>query len=233
MTTEHILVVEDEGKIADLLRDYLEKSGYAVTWLDRGEKVLPHIRKQMPDLILLDLMLPGMDGMEICREIRKKWRVPIIMITAKVEEVDRILGLELGADDYVCKPFSPREVVARVNAVLRRTHAQANDKQIVVGPIFIDQKTFEVTVASQPLKLTPNEFALLRALMTWPNRVFSRAELLDMVQGYEYEGYDRTIDTHVKNLRKKIGKALPGQEIIATVYGIGYKLTVRSVSTPG
>jgi two-component system response regulator BaeR len=222
-------VVEDEVKIADLLRDYLEKSGYTVTWLDRGEKVLSHIRNQMPDLILLDLMLPGMDGMEICREIRKNWRVPIIMITAKVEEVDRILGLELGADDYVCKPFSPREVVARVNAVLRRTYAQANDKQIVVGPIFINQETFEVTVAGEALKLTPNEFALLRALMTQPNRAFSRSELLDLVQGYEYEGYDRTIDTHVKNLRKKIGNALPGQEVIVTVYGIGYKLTVASV----
>ncbi len=231
MRTERILVVEDEIKIADLLRDYLEKSGYTVTWLDRGEEVLPHIRKQMPNLILLDLMLPGLNGMEICREIRKNWRVPIIMITAKVEEVDRILGLELGADDYVCKPFSPREVVARVNAVLRRTHAKVNDKQMVVGPIFIDQETFEVTVAGQALKLTPNEFALLRAIMTRPNRVFSRSELLDLVQGYEYEGYDRTIDTHVKNLRKKIDKALPGQEVIATVYGIGYKLTVSSVST--
>ena len=226
MASEHILVVEDEVKLADLLRDYLEKSGYAVSWLGRGEEVLPYIRQQMPDLILLDLMLPGMDGIEICREIRKNWKVPIIMITAKIEELDRILGLELGADDYVCKPFSPREVVARVNAVLRRMHAPPDDRQMAVGPILLDQDTFQVTVAGQALKLTPNEFNLLRALMTQPNRVFSRSELLDLVQGYEFEGYDRTIDTHVKNLRKKIGKALPGQEVIATDYGIGYKLTV-------
>lgn len=228
MATQRILVVEDEVKIADLLRDYLEKSGYVVTWLAHGEEVLPHLRKQMPDLILLDLMLPGMDGMEICREIRKRWKVPIIMITAKVEEVDRILGLELGADDYVCKPFSPREVVARVNAVLRRMHATPDDRQIAVGQIHLDQDTFQVTVAGQALKLTPNEFALLKALMAQPNRAFTRSELLDLVQGYEFEGYDRTIDTHVKNLRKKIGKALPGEELIVTVYGIGYKLTVPS-----
>lgn len=147
------------------------------------------------------------------------------MITARVEEVDRILGLELGADDYICKPFSPREVVARVKTVLRRTHDKTDEKQIVVGPLFLDADRFQVEVAGQTVKLTGNEFALLKTLMSRPDRVFSRAELLNRVQGYEYDGYDRTIETHVKNLRKKIATALPDQELIVTVYGIGYKLT--------
>ena len=225
MAAQHILVVEDEAKISDVLQDYLKKGGYSVTCLSRGDQVLPQIRKQMPDLILLDIMLPGMDGTEVCREIRKHWRVPIIMITARVEEVDRILGLELGADDYMCKPFSPREMVARVKAVLRRTQEEPEEKQIVVGPILLDPDRFQVEIAGQTVKLTGNEFILLKTLMTRPERVFSRTELLNRVQGYEYDGYDRTIDTHVKNLRKKIATALPDQEIIVTVYGIGYKLT--------
>jgi two-component system response regulator BaeR len=225
MASQHILVVEDEAKISDVLQDYLNKGGYSVTCLSRGDQVLPQIRRQMPDLILLDINLPGMDGTEVCREIRKHWSVSIIMITARVEEVDRILGLELGADDYICKPFSPREVVARVNAVLRRTHDKTDEKQIVVGPLFLDADRFQVEVAGQTVKLTGNEFTLLKTLMSRPDRVFSRAELLNRVQGYEYDGYDRTIDTHVKNLRKKIATALPDQELIVTVYGIGYKLT--------
>lgn len=151
------------------------------------------------------------------------------MITARVEEVDRILGLELGADDYICKPFSPREVVARVKTVLRRTHDKTDEKQIVVGPLFLDADTFQVEVAGQTVKLTGNEFTLLKTLMSRPDRVFSRAELLNRVQGYEYDGYDRTIDTHVKNLRKKIATALPDQELIVTVYGIGYKLTSTGI----
>ncbi|MDY6972014.1 MAG: response regulator [Thermodesulfobacteriota bacterium] len=214
------------------MRNYLEKPAYSVTLLAHGEEVLPHIHKQLPDLILFDLMLPGMHGMEISRKLRKNWRVPIIIVTAKIVEVDRIVGLELGADDYVCKTFSFREIVARVNAVLRRTYVDVHHKQAVVGPIFLNQETFEVKIAGQALKLTPNEFALLGALMTRPNRVFSLSELLDLLHGYTYEGYDRTIDKHFKNLRKKIGKALPGQEVITTVCGIGCKLTVPKVLTP-
>jgi two-component system response regulator BaeR len=146
------------------------------------------------------------------------------MITAKVEEVDRIIGLELGADDYICKPFSPREAVARVKAVLRRGYSEADEKCLTAGPITLEENTRQVKVAHTPLKLTPSEFGLLKVMMAHPNRVFSRNDLLDKVQGYDFEGYDRTIDTHVKNLRKKIGEVLPDQDIIVTVYGIGYKL---------
>jgi two-component system response regulator BaeR len=220
---QNILIVEDETKIAGLLEDYLKSAGYNVTVMDQGDRVVAGVRKTPPDLIVLDLMLPGMDGMEICREIRKFSRVPIIMITARVEEIDRVLGLELGADDYICKPFSPREVVARVKAVLRRIGPEPETIPLAVGPISLDPANRGVTVHGEALELTPSEFGLLKVLMTRPGRVFSRNELLNQVQGYSYEGYDRTIDTHVKNLRKKLAEKLPGQEIIRTVYGVGYK----------
>jgi two-component system response regulator BaeR len=226
MTSAHILIVEDETKIAHLLRDYLEKADYKVTCVERGDEVITYVEKDMPDLILLDIMLPGMDGMEVCGKIRKFSNIPVIMLTARVEEVDRIVGLELGADDYICKPFSPREVVARIKAVLRRVHAEPAEQKVLVGPIALDESKHEVTVGNQRLELTPSEFGLLRVMITHPKRVFSRNELLNQVQGYDFEGYDRTIDTHIKNLRKKIGKVLPGQKIISTVYGVGYKLTV-------
>jgi two-component system response regulator BaeR len=226
MAHEHILIVEDERKIADLLRDYLSKAGYHVSHLERGDQVVPRVRQDPPELILLDIMLPGMDGTEVCREIRKFSNVPIVMITAKVEEVDRIIGLELGADDYICKPFSPREVVARVKAVLRRAHGEPDSPRLVVGPISLDEETRQVTVGDHELNLTPNEFGLLKIMMSHPNRVFSRNELINKVQGYDFEGYDRTIDTHVKNLRKKIAERLPDEEIISTVYGVGYKFNL-------
>ncbi len=226
MPSEQILVVEDETKISDLLRDYLQKDGYKVTCLSRGDQVLPQIRRQMPGLILLDIMLPGMDGTEVCREIRKQWDVPIIMITARVEEVDRILGLELGADDYVCKPFSPREVVARVKALLRRSRPKPGGSRMSAGPVSLDPERFLVEIDGRALKLTPNEFALLKILIGRPDRVFSRSELVTRIQGYEYEGDERTIDSHIKNLRKKINQVLPDREVIVTVYGIGYKLTL-------
>ncbi len=221
---QRILIVEDESKIAGLLRDYLEQSGYAVSILDRGDETIPYVKKRPPELILLDLMLPGMDGMEVCRELRKFSDVPVIMITARVEEIDRLLGLELGADDYICKPFSPREVVARVKAVLRRVHPRPAEAKLVVGSIVLDEEMHQATIDDAPLILTPSEFGLLQVLMAGPNRVFSRNDLLNKVQGYDFEGYDRTIDTHIKNLRKKIGKMLPGKEVIGAVYGIGYKL---------
>jgi len=226
MGAEHILLVEDDAEISRVLQDYLKRGGYSVGCLSRGDQVLPRIRKHMPDLILLDIMLPGMDGTELLREIRKHWRVPIIMITARVEEVDRIVGLELGADDYMCKPFSPREMVARVRAVLRRLGSGENEEQVAVGPIHLDPRAFQVRIAGTPVKLTKNEFALLSVFVRRPGRVFSREELVNRVQGYAYDGYERTIDTHVLNLRKKIAAALPGQEVIVTVYGMGYKLTV-------
>lgn len=226
MPHQNILIVEDEKKIVELLRDYLQKAQYKVTFLERGDEVIASVRQNPPDLILLDIMLPGMDGMEVCREIRKFSTVPIIMITARIEEVDRLIGLELGADDYICKPFSPREVVARVKAVLRRVHAEPSGEKIKAGPFLLDAQTHQVTIDGLELELTPSEFGLLKVLMTHPARVFSRNELLNLVQGYDFEGYDRTIDTHIKNLRKKIAQQLPNVEVISTVYGVGYKFIV-------
>ena len=225
MTGQQLLVVEDEVKISQVLCDYLERAGFAVSCLRRGDEVLPRVRKNPPALILLDIMLPGMDGIDVCREIRKFSNVPIIMITARVDELDRLLGLELGADDYICKPFSPREVVARVKAVLRRTLSQPGEKRLVVGNLALDEPKHQVLVDGRELKLTPCEFQLLKVLAAHPNRVFSRAELLNSVQGYDFEGYERTIDTHIKNLRKKIASLIPDQELVSTVYGVGYKLS--------
>ncbi|MGD8847448.1 MAG: response regulator [Desulfobacteraceae bacterium] len=227
MTEEHILVIDDEKKLADILKDYLCKEGFKVTCLSRGDEALDKIKRTTPALILLDLMLPGMDGITLFREIRQLSDIPVIMITARVEEVDRLLGLELGADDYICKPFSPREVVARVKAVLRRVRTDETfQHRLVAGPIILDEATRKVTVQGTPVTLTPSEFGLLSVLIAFPERVFSRSELLDKVQGYQFEGYDRTIDSHVKNLRRKIADILPNQQIIQTIYGVGYRLNV-------
>jgi len=228
MMSRHILIVEDEKKIADLLCDYLKAAGFRTSTQNNGERVIAQIKKDPLDLILLDIMLPGKDGMALCREIRQFSNIPIIMITARVEEIDRLLGLELGADDYICKPFSPREVVARVKAIFRRLNAEPLTHNLVSGPISLDYKTHQVMIDKQLLNLTPNEFGLLKILMSQPNRVFSRSELINRVQGYDFEGYDRTIDTHIKNLRKKIAQKLPGQEIISTVYGVGYKFSASA-----
>jgi two-component system response regulator BaeR len=225
MTNKQILVVEDELKIARIIKDYLENSGYQVTIISHGNEVLPQVQKSMPDLIILDIMLPGKDGMEICREIRKTSAVPIIMLTAKVEEIDRLIGLELGADDYICKPFSPREVVARVKAVLRRAMPEPVSEQLTAGPIALNHLTHYVSINNQEIVLTNSEFELLAVFMEQPERVFTRNDLISMVQGYDFEGYDRTIDSHIKNLRKKIDQRLPGQKMIQTVYGVGYKFS--------
>ena len=229
MTDQHILIVEDESKITKLLQDYLGESDYRVSSLDRGDQVIPYVKKSPPDLILLDIMLPGMDGMAVCREIRKFSTLPIIMITARVEEIDRLIGLELGADDYICKPFSPREVVARVKAVLRRVQpTEQDEKTLALGDMVLEEDHHQVTIGGKELILTPCEFGLLKTMLTYPNRVFSREELINRVQGYDFEGYDRTIDSHIKNLRKKIKALLPDQEIISSVYGVGYKLNFPS-----
>jgi two-component system, OmpR family, response regulator BaeR len=224
MMGREILVVEDEIKVAGILQDYLVKAGYRVFCLHRGDPVVSYVRQKQPALILLDLMLPGMDGMEVCREVRKISDVPIIMITARVEEMDRLLGLELGADDYICKPFSPREVVARVKAVLRRVYAPPADKTLVAGEVTLIPETHQVLVGGHELKLTPCEYNLLKTLLSHPNRIFSRHELINIIQGYNFEGYERTIDSHIKNLRKKIVGCLPGKGVISTIYGVGYKL---------
>lgn len=227
MAHEHILVVEDEKKIAELLRDYLVGAGFEVSCHDRGGQVVKFVNKSPPALILLDIMLPDTDGKDICREIRKFSNIPIMMITAKSEEVDRLIGLELGADDYICKPFSPREVVARVKAVLRRISISGKvPNELIFGNLEVDESAHRASVGSEVLDLTPSEFNLLKVLMTRPDRVFTRSELIDKVQGYQFEGYDRTIDTHIKNLRKKISEKLPDREIIRTVYGVGYKLSL-------
>lgn len=222
---QHILIVEDEEKIALLLKDYLENAGYHVTCAHNGSIAVSQVKRTNPNLILLDLMLPGMDGMDVCREVRKFSSVPIIMITAKVEEVDRLIGLELGADDYICKPFSPREVVARVKTVLRRINPEKISEKLSIGVITVDLETHQVIIDGQNLSLTPSEFGLLKSMISQPNKVFSRNELLNQVQGYDFDGYDRTIDTHIKNLRKKLKKKLPEEEIISAVYGTGYKFS--------
>jgi len=219
-----ILIIEDELEIVRLVRTYLEQVGYRVLVAYNGSEGLRVARREKPDLIVLDLMLPGMDGLDICRAIRRESDVPIIMLTARVEEVDKLIGLELGADDYITKPFSPRELVARVRAVLRRAQGSLPTVEtLTAGDILLNISTHTVTVRGRSVNLTPTEFDLLAALMKHPGRVFTRLQLLDQVQGYAYEGYQRTIDTHIKNLRRKIEANPRKPEYILTVYGVGYK----------
>jgi len=218
-----ILIVEDEEKIASLLRDYLEKTGgYRTHWVARGDEAERAFDECSPSLVLLDLMLPGMTGLEVCKALRAKSQVPIIMVTALVEEIDRLLGLELGADDYICKPFSPREVVARVKAVLRRA-GLSGDEALPEGLKIVPER-HSASFNSVSLKLSPVEFALLVHLADHPGQVFSRDQLMSAI----YTDYrivsDRTVDTHVKNLRRKLDEASPGSGLIESVYGIGYRL---------
>jgi DNA-binding response OmpR family regulator len=224
---DKILLVEDEAKIARTVRLYLEQAGYQVALVQDGALVMPAFRHEQPDLIILDLMLPHVDGYDLCRQIRQKSGVPIIMLTARSEEMDRILGLELGADDYIPKPFSPREVVARVRAVLRRSRGLVQPPQIIrAGDIVIDLDRREVTAAGQSLALTPMEFDLLAAFARHPNQVFTRLQLLDQIQGSAYVGYERAVDQHIKNLRTKLGDDARNPRYIVTVFGVGYKFVV-------
>ncbi|HEY9785616.1 MAG TPA: response regulator [Candidatus Obscuribacterales bacterium] len=219
---EHILIVEDEIRIADILNAYLRQSGFETSHMDSGIGVVERVKKQPPHLILLDLLLPGVDGMQICSDIRKFSSVPIIMVTAKADEIDRLLGLEIGADDYICKPFSPREVVARVKAVLRRLKQAAHREQ--EEKLFdIDDEKGRITVRGHRLDLTPTEFRILKLLVSRPGRVFPRSQLLDLCYQPEQQVFDRVIDSHIKNLRRKLSKALPDQEVIHSVYGVGYR----------
>ena len=223
-----ILVVEDEVRIARLVRDYLEASGLRVLVAHRGDEGLALARTERPDLVILDLMLPGLNGLDLCRALRRDSQVPIIMLTARAEEADKLVGLELGADDYVTKPFSPRELVARVRAVLRRAHGGEPEAQVLrLGELTLDLARHEVTMGSRTLDLTPTEFALLAAMLRAPGRVFSRLQLLDAAQGEAYEGYERTIDAHIKNLRQKLEPDPRNPTYIVTVYGMGYKLSDR------
>jgi len=221
MPRSTILIVEDEPKISHLLRDYLQQAGYETRESLNYEQIQGWVAQEEINLILLDWMLPGMSGLEICQQLRTISTVPILMITARVEEIDRLKGLDSGADDYICKPFSPREVVARVKAVLRRTYHE-DHAELTAGPLRLDQNTHQVWVDDSYVVLSPNVFGVLKVLLQRPGKVWSRESLLQQVQGYQFNGYDRTIDTHVKNLRKKL--ATYGLESsIVTVYGIGYR----------
>jgi len=218
-----ILIVEDEEKLAKLEADYLQNAGFATNSLADGDAVVPWVKEQHPDLILLDLMLPGRDGLSICREIRSFSATPIIMITARIEEIDRLLGLEMGADDYICKPFSPREMVARVKAVLRRLQAQTPDILTSALKLKLDPHSFRVLADGQEIELTTVEFQLLQALYQQPGRIFSRSKLMDLIYQDQRIVSDRTIDSHIKKLRKKLTDLLPDQELIHSVYGAGYR----------
>ncbi|MDI9244633.1 response regulator [Marinobacter sp. CHS3-4] len=216
-----ILIVEDEVKLAELMRDYLNQVGYEVAILHRGDEVLPWLESNQARLMLLDLMLPGLDGLSVCRQVLRRSNLPIIMVTARVEEVDRLLGLELGADDYICKPFSPREVCARVNAVLRRlenpVESPTQDK------LEIDEGKHEVRAGGQSLELTAVEFRLLATMARRPGQVFSRNQLMDTIYTDQRHVSERTIDSHIKKLRKKLEQLPLTENPIRSIYGVGYK----------
>jgi len=223
-----ILVVDDERRLAALVRDYLAKEGYRVVVAYNGRDALETARREKPDLIILDLMMPDMDGYEFIRIHRNEANTLIIVLTARVEEDDKVIGLELGADDYVTKPFRPRELAARVRAVLRRTEkVEPFARVLQVADITLDKNDHAVTISNSDVNLTPSEFDILAALMSEPGRVFSRLDLLDIVQGFRYEGYERTIDTHIKNLRAKIEPHPSSPRYIETIYGMGYRFARR------
>jgi len=221
-----ILIIEDEIELTRVLSSYLEQANYQVIAAEQGDVGLALWSQKKPDLVILDLNLPGMDGLDIAREIRRKTDTPIIMVTARVEETDRLIGLELGADDYITKPFSPREVVARVRAVLRRSGTTQESRDLLrVGSLEIDLSGHFVSRDETPIDLTPTEFKLLELMASQPGRVFSRLQLLEASQGSAYEGYERTIDAHIKNLRAKIEPDAKEPIFIETVFGIGYRFS--------
>jgi len=220
-----ILVVDDEPQIAEIARDYLRLAGFDVIVAGDGVRALEAARGRRPDLVVLDLGLPGLDGLEVARALRKESEVPIIMLTARVEEDDRLRGLEIGADDYVTKPFSPRELVARVRAVLRRSERRHVDRDLLrVSDLVIDVARMSVRRDDEPVDLTPTEFQVLATLASHPGRVFTRAQLLDAARGTDAEAYERAIDSHVKNIRRKLERDPHAPRYLETVYGIGYKL---------
>lgn len=218
-----ILVIDDEPKIVEICRDYLRSAGFDVVIAGDGVDGLRLARHEKPDLVVLDLMLPGMDGLDVCRTLRKESNVPIIMLTARVEETDKLIGLELGADDYIAKPFSPRELVARVRVVLRRVSSDPAMDVIRAGGMALDRTRYEVVFPDRAIRLTPTEFEILAILMSQPGRIFSRAQLLNAVHGVAFESYERAIDSHIRNLRRKLEPDETTPRYIITVYGIGYK----------
>jgi len=221
---KEILVVDDEPRIAEICRDYLQRAGFKVITASSGEDALSLARARRPDLIVLDLRLPGMDGLDVTRALRKQSNVPIIMLTARVEESDKLIGLELGADDYLTKPFSPRELVARVRAVFRRIDIGPGQSDVIRAlDVTLDVPRMQARVGRRSLDLTSTEFELLAMLMRQPGRVFTRSQLLDGIRGVETESFDRAIDAHVKNLRRKIESDPRNPRYVLTVYGVGYK----------
>jgi len=225
-----ILIIEDEPELIKVLRSYLEQAGFSVLSASRGDSGLSTWEHKRPDLVLLDLNLPGLDGLDVAREIRRKGSTPIIMMTARVEEADQLIGLELGADDYITKPFSPKLVVARVRSLLRRSEAAPSTPQVLrLAGLEIDLEGHVVLRDGDLLELTPTEFNLLSALASQPGRVFSRLQLLEVTQGSAYEGYERTIDAHIKNLRSKLEVDSKNPQFIETVFGVGYRF-IRSQS---
>lgn len=221
MTAQTVLVVEDEIKIANIVQEYLEDSGFKVHVIDNGLEVVDWVKRHSVDLVLLDVMLPGKDGLQICKEVRAFSQVPIIMLTAKVEEIDRILGLELGADDYVCKPFSPRELLARVKALLRRS---ANHNEHLNDDIWqMDEERYQVRYQGKTVGLSLVEFAILKLLSESPGRIYSRTQLIGSIYPDNRVVSDRTVDSHIKKLRHKLAEELTDKELIHSVYGVGYK----------
>jgi len=214
-----ILLVDDEPEILEICRDYLKATGYEVVTAKDGAQGLSAFRRERPDLIVLDLMMPEMDGLDLCRAIRRESNVPVIMLTARVEETDKLIGLELGADDYMTKPFSPRELVARVKVVLRRVSGDPAAEVIRVGNVLLDRAQYEVQIGKRVVTLTPTEFEIMATLMSQPSRIFSRNQLLNAAHGVAFESYERAIDSHIRNLRRK----LEPDELIFTVHGVGYK----------
>lgn len=225
MLQRSVLIVDDDIKLVELLQVYFQKDGFIVYTAYDGLSALKIARDKQPDILVLDVMLPGMDGWDICRTLRRDSEVPILMLTARDEESDRLVGLELGADDYVTKPFSPKEVVARAKAILRRTkRATVKSESIRMGDVVIDLEQYQVTKGGQAIELTPTEFKILELLAANPGRVFSRLQIVEQIQGYSFEGYERTVDAHVKNLRRKIEDNPKEPVYVQTVYGVGYRM---------
>jgi two-component system alkaline phosphatase synthesis response regulator PhoP len=219
-----ILVIDDEPKIVEICRDYLVAAGFDVITASDGPQGLAAARRERPDLIVLDLMLPGMDGLDVCRELRREGSTPVIMLTARVEESDKLVGLELGADDYLTKPFSPRELVARVRTVLRRASGPAAPAEVIrAGALTLDRARYRARLPDREVALTPTEFEILAALAGQPGRIFSRAQLLTVARGVAFESYERAIDSHIRNLRRKIEPSEGEPRYIITVHGVGYK----------
>jgi len=228
-----ILVVDDEPRIVELARDYLEHAGFRVITANDGRAALDVARHHRPDLIVLDLGLPGLDGLDVTRELRRDGSIPIVMVTARDDELDKLLGLELGADDYLTKPFSPRELVARVKAVLRRTESAGTPSEVLrSGGLTIDVPRHRVEVDGRIVELTPTEFELLLALARQPGRILTRSQLLDAIHGIAYEAYERAIDSHVKNLRRKLEPEPSTPRYVLTVHGVGYRLADERDGAP-